>query len=112
MAGEPTHFEIGVTDARRATAFYNHLLRWTVHPMGQGSEGWVETGGVRGGLHENGPTPGIVVYFHVPDIDAALKTVGELGGTPGPASPDEPGFGRFAECHDDQGTRFGLHQPS
>lgn len=112
MAGEPSHVEIGVADAAQASTFYQRLFGWAVQPMGDGAEGWIDTGGVRGGLHEHDPSPGIVVYFHVTDIDAALHTVAELGGTPGQASPEEPGFGRFAECHDDQGTRFGLHQPS
>lgn len=112
MAGEPTHFEMGVGDAQRASEFYARLFDWKLHPMGDGAEGWVETGGVRGGLHENDPDPGVVVYFNVPNIDAALATVEQLGGEPGQASPEEPGFGRFAECRDDQGIRFGLHQPS
>ncbi|MEV1296036.1 VOC family protein [Pseudonocardia sp. NPDC049635] len=111
MSGEPTHFEFGVASAASARQFYAKLFGWTVHPMGDGDEGWIETGGIRGGLHENDPNPGIVVYFSVPDIEAALATVKELGGEPGQASPDEPEFGRFAECKDDQGTRFGLHQP-
>jgi len=112
MAGEPTHFEIGVGDAQRAREFYVRLFDWQFHPMGGGAEGWIDTGGARGGLHDNDPTPGVVVYFSVPDIEAALVTVEQLGGEPGQASPDEPGFGRFAECRDDQGIRFGLHEPS
>lgn len=111
MPGEPTHFELGVSDAKRAKHFYGHLLGWKFHQMGDGEEGWIETGTVRGGLHENDPHPGIVVYFTVPDLDQALATVKELGGHPGQPSPHEPGFGRFAQCTDNQGTPFGLHQP-
>lgn len=112
VSGEPTHFELGVADAKRAKEFYGRLFDWKFHPMGDGEEGWIETNSTSGGLHENDPNPGVVVYFSVSDIDAALVTVRELGGEPGQASPEEPGFGRFAECVDDQGTRFGLHQPS
>lgn len=112
MSGEPTHFELGVGDAKRANEFYARLFDWQFHQMGGGDEGWIETGGVRGGLHENDPNPGVVVYFSVQDIESALEAVEQLGGEPGRASPEEPGFGRFAECRDDQGTRFGLHQPS
>lgn len=112
MAGEPTHFEIGVGDAKRAKEFYARLFGWKFHQMGDNDEGWIETGSVRGGLHENDPNPSVVVYFSVPDIEAALRTVEQLGGDPGQASPAEPGFGRFAECRDDQGIRFGLHQPN
>lgn len=111
MSGEPTHFEFGVADAKRAKEFYGPLLGWKFHQMGEGEEGWIETDGMRGGLHENDPNPGIQVYFSVPDIEAALTTVKELGGDVGDVSPEEPGFGRFAECKDNQGTRFGLHQP-
>ncbi|MGQ0616093.1 MAG: VOC family protein [Acidimicrobiia bacterium] len=110
MSGEPTHFEIGVPDAKRAKAFYGSLLGWKFHPMGEGEQGWIETPTVRGGLHDNDPDTGIQVYFRVDDIDTALLTVAELGGEPGTAGPAEPGFGRFAACRDDQGVAFGLHQ--
>lgn len=111
MHGAPSHFEMGVPDAARAKAFYGPLLGWTFHPMGSGEEGWIETPGVRGGLHENDPSARILTYFTVPDIDAAARTVRELGGEPGTPSQETPGFGRFAECRDDQGVPFGLHQP-
>jgi uncharacterized protein len=78
MAGEPIHFEIGVADGRWATTFYSRLFDWTLHPMGEGPEGRTETDGVRGGLHEHDPSPGVVVYFHVPDIEAALTRVGDF----------------------------------
>lgn len=110
MTGNLTHFEIGVPDAARAKAFCGPLFGWTFHAMGDGEEGWIETGGVRGGLHENDPDAVIQPYFEVPDLDAALARVRELGGTAGEASPEAPGFGRFAVCRDDQGVRFGLHQ--
>lgn len=111
MPGGPTHFELGVGDAKRAKEFFGRLFGWKIHQMGDGNEGWIETDSVSGGLHENDPNPGVVVYFSVPDIDRALETVKNLGGEAGQPSPEEPGFGRFAECYDDQGTRFGLHQP-
>ncbi|RZS40912.1 hypothetical protein EV193_103227 [Herbihabitans rhizosphaerae] len=111
MPGQPSHFEIGVADAGRAKAFYGKLFGWTHHPMGEGDAGWIETGGVRGGLHGDDPNPGVMLYFTVEDIEAAARTVAELGGTVGRISPEEPDFGRFAECADDQGARFGLRQP-
>jgi predicted enzyme related to lactoylglutathione lyase len=110
MTGEPTHFELGVADVGQAETFYGQLLGWRFHELGNGA--WIDTGGVRGGLHPDDPTPGIVVYFEVSDLEAALRQVTELGGTPGEASPPQPGFGSFAECQDDQGARFGLHQPA
>ncbi len=46
MAGDPSHFEIGVPDARRAKAFYGELLGWSFRTT-TGENAWIETGGVR-----------------------------------------------------------------
>jgi predicted enzyme related to lactoylglutathione lyase len=37
--------------------------------------------------------------------------VRELGGKAADPGPAEAAFGRFAQCEDPQGVRFGLHQP-
>jgi uncharacterized protein len=109
VAGEPSHFELGVRDARRAKAFYAELLGWTFHTT-KGEDAWIETPGVRGGLHGDDPDSWIEIYFSVADIEAAVRRVRELGG-----EADEPGpeheSGRYVGCRDDQGVRFGLHQP-
>jgi predicted enzyme related to lactoylglutathione lyase len=109
MPGEPSFFEIGVPDAKRARAFYTELLSWTFHPMA-GDQGWLETPTIRGGLHDDDPTAQIMVFFAVADLDAAVATVRRLGGEADDPGPEEPGFGRFAACRDDQGVAFGLHQ--
>lgn len=110
MRGEPSFFEIGVPDAKRAKAFYGELFKWTFHPMG-GDQAWVETPTIRGGLHDEDPAPRIDIFFTVPDIDTAVIAVRALGGQADDARPEEADFGRFAFCQDDQGVRFGLHQP-
>ena len=54
MAGEPYWFEIGVTDATKARAFYGGLLGWEFEtgPSGDDSAGAViRTPGIDGGLH-------------------------------------------------------------
>jgi predicted enzyme related to lactoylglutathione lyase len=48
----------------------------------------------------------------VPDLDTALAAVTAAGGEVVSPATDSPGFGRWAECRDDQGVRFGLRQPS
>jgi predicted enzyme related to lactoylglutathione lyase len=50
--------------------------------------------------------------FAVPDIDAALAAVLTAGGEVVSPVTDSAGFGRWAECRDDQGVRFGLRQPT
>jgi uncharacterized protein len=109
MAGEPSHFELGVPDAARAKAFYGELLGWSFTPT-TGENAWIETPGVRGGVHDGDDAANVVVYFKVRDIDDAVRQVRALGGTADEPGPAETG-GRFASCHDDQGVAFGLHQP-
>jgi uncharacterized protein len=108
MAG-PSHFELGVPDARRAKAFYSDLLGWSFEAT-EGANAWIETGGVRGGLHDEDEARNIVVYFRVDDIEAAVRRVRELGGEGADPGPHDDG-GRFTTCRDDQGVEFGLHQP-
>jgi uncharacterized protein len=108
--GDPSHFEIGVPDARRAKTFYGELLGWSFETT-TGENAWIGTGGVRGGLHDGDDASNIVVYFRVADIEAAVRRVRELGGEADEPGPDAEG-GRFTSCRDDQGVHFGLHQPS
>ena len=57
------------------------------------------------------------LFFAVDNLDAAIERVRELGGDieemdVGGDDPDtEAKFGRFKFCRDDQGSKFGLHQP-
>jgi uncharacterized protein len=109
MAGEQSHFELGVKDAARAKAFYGELLGWSFETT-TGENAWIQTEGVRGGLHGEDEASNIVVYFNVPDIETAVQRVRELGGQAEDPGPPDPG-GRFTTCRDDQGVEFGLHQP-
>lgn len=113
MSNAPSHFEIGVPDSARARAFYARVFPgWTFHPMGEGEQAWIETIGIRGGLHDQDAEARIDLFFAVDDIETAVQTVRDAGGQADDPSPVEEGFGRFAACRDDQGARFGLHQSS
>ena len=48
----------------------------------------------------------------VDDLDASADRVAELGGRVLGDVHDSPGFGRWIECADDQGVRFGLRESS
>ena len=49
----------------------------------------------------------------VNDLDSAVAKVAELGGrTVSEVHAENAVFGRWVECQDDQGVRFGLRQPS
>ena len=78
--------------------------------MNGGPQGWFQTASMRAGLHSDDPEPGILVFFPVTDLEAAVAKVIALGGEATPPGTPEPGFGRFAMCKDPQGIRFGLHQ--
>ena len=116
MAGEVSFFSIGVGDVPRAKTFYGGLLGWTFEDRSGGSVivGAGSAGGIHGG--DEGASP--YVFFRVDDLDAAVARVGELGGAPEPPGDERDGdeeevarFGRFVLCRDDQGSRFGLHEP-
>ena len=111
MRGELTFFELGVPNARQARDFYGQLFGWDFPPTGQDDQVWVRTPTIPAGLHDGDSEPRIAVYFSVDDIEAAVRTVRSLGGTAEDPRPEEPGFGRFTACTDDQGVAFGLHQP-
>ena len=110
MGGEPSHFELGVPDARRAKSFYGRLFDWEFTPT-TGDNAWIETRGVRGGLHGDDDASNIEVYFAVDDLDAAVARVRELGGDAPDPEPEHGHGGRFVRCRDDQGVTFGLHEP-
>lgn len=110
MTGEPSYLELGVPDPDRAVAFYGAVLGWTVDPSAGMRQ--IETPTLSIGIHGGDPGAHFEVLFAVPDIDAALAAVTAAGGDVVAPVTDSPGFGRWAECRDDQGVRFGLRQPS
>ncbi len=110
MTGEPTYIELGVTDADAARTFYGGLLGWNA--TGDSGPGQVDTPTLSIGIHDHDPKTWFEVFFAVSDLDASLAQVTALGGrVEGEIHLDE-GFGRWSECTDDQGVRFGLRQPA
>jgi predicted enzyme related to lactoylglutathione lyase len=108
-SGEPSYVELGVPDADAARAFYGALLGWQPGtPSGPGS---VETSTLGIGIHDGDDERHFEVFFAVVDLDASVALLTELGGGPVGEVHDSPGFGRWVECADDQGVRFGLRQP-
>jgi uncharacterized protein len=110
MSSGVSYLEIGTKDAGASRVFFEQLLGWSFHPMGNDGEGWFQTPSIKAGLHGNDPEPQFFIFFDVPDLMAAVAQVKELGGETEEPGSDEPGFGRFCTCRDPQGIRFGLHQ--
>jgi uncharacterized protein len=111
MNGAVTHLEIGASTGAKSPAFFEKLFGWSFNSMGEGN-GFFNTPTCKAGLHPGDPSPGIVAYLSIEDIEVAVAHVRELGGQAGEISPNEPGFGRFCSCKDPEGVVFGLHQPS
>ena len=113
MAGALS-FELGVDDPGRARTFYGELFGWRFEAVGDGFS--IDGADVPGGLHGGDPGSGGYLFFAVDDIEAAAQRVRELGGTIEELDLDgdeasAARFGRFKLCRDDQGSRFGLHEP-
>lgn len=105
MAGEPSYIELGVRDPEAATSFYGQLFGWQVAGPGQ-----VDTDTLSIGIHGGDDASHFEVFFAVDDLEASIAKVSELGGGTVSEVNDSPGFGRWVECADDQGVRFGLRQ--
>jgi uncharacterized protein len=108
MIGEPSYIELGVRDADAARSFYGALLGWTA--TGSGGPGQVSTSTLDIGLHDGDESALFEVFFAVDDLGVSLARLAELGGRVREVR-ESPGFGRWADCVDDQGVRFGLRQP-
>ena len=111
MAGELYYFTIQVPHGDRGRRFYEALFGWRLE-AGHTPDAWhVANIQPPGGLQGGAPAPSsdreqfpVRLYFAVDDVAAAVTRVRELGGEAG--EPEEGPSGSWAECTDDQGTRF------
>ncbi len=99
--------EFPADDTERALRFWRGLIGAELTPRAEDAgQGWeVDVDGLRLGVHERGRGPGdtgSLAYITVAEMDAALVTVRELGG-----SVVHPGE-RWSICRDSEGTPFAL----
>lgn len=114
--GEFSWNELATTDWEAAWSFYSELFGWEKdQAMDMGPAGTYQTYGR--GAHPLGgmfakppemPMPGWLFYIRVPDVEAAVAKVGQLGGHVLNGPMDVPG-GRIAQCADPQGAMFAVH---
>jgi predicted enzyme related to lactoylglutathione lyase len=111
----PAWFDICSPDAGRARAFYQEMFGWPVKVLDEtyaliGARDEDATGGI-GQDGPSSPYTGIVVYFPVDDIEAALDRAEKLGGGRRLEPVPIPGRGRLAVFTDPDGNPVGLLGP-
>ncbi|MEV4555556.1 VOC family protein [Kitasatospora sp. NPDC049285] len=111
----PSWFDISTPNSERIRGFYQELLGWTVHVLDDtyalvGGEGGTLSGGI-GQAGPGSPYTGVVVYFPVDDVEAALEQAVKLGGTRRLDPVAVPGRGRIAVFDDPDGNTVGLTGP-
>jgi predicted enzyme related to lactoylglutathione lyase len=110
MAGPLVYFEVRAGDAQRARRFYERALGWrvTADPA-LADYASVDTGEAPGGglFATASDDRGLLVYFAVDDIDAAIDRVNASGGE-AQAKQAIPFTGWFARCFDTEGNAFSL----
>ncbi|MET9132821.1 VOC family protein [Streptomyces antibioticus] len=114
--GSPCWLDLGAPDVRAAASFYAAVLGWEYEPMGEGVEGGMfrKDGKIVAGLGkltEEGARPAWMIYYSVPDADAAAQTVERLGGTVRVPPTDLDEWGRMAQFSDPLGGQFAAWQP-
>ncbi|MXP27248.1 VOC family protein [Porphyrobacter algicida] len=118
-------YELMTTDADGASAFYKSVVGWDIaaQPSGDSDMDYRmitrSDGGFAGGvlnltreMCDNGARAGWLGYIHVPDVDAAIATLGKAGGSVQMPPVDMEGVGRMAMVADPQGAVFYLMAPS
>ena len=118
--GRIVWYELLTSDMDAAKKFYTKVVGWTTQPF-EGSptpyEMWVRPGGGSiGGVMPipegmNFP-PHWVMYIAVPNLDAAIAKVQQLGGSTLSPPIDIPTVGRLRTMKDAQGAMFSLIEPA
>ena len=114
--------ELGTRDVASSRDFYGAVFDWSVEDQDMGPMGtyhlWKGGDDLRGGMMDiTGRVPDEVpshwmVYFTVPDADAAVETAKANGGEVSFGPADIPDTGRFAIIQDPQGAVFSVMAPT
>jgi len=107
--------EIPSSDFERAVNFYSKILNITLEPLDFGPEKMACLPNDEGAIffaQGYKPSPeGVLVSFHVGNIDKTLEQINELGGkvTKEKTKIEAEGRGYFAHFIDSEGNRIGLY---
>ncbi len=120
MSNRVVHFEIPYDDAERASSFYADTFGWEINSMPDmgyvlvstgpnGEQGPTEPGFINGGmLQREGHWTAPNIVIDVPNIEDALKAVGEHGGSTVVERQPVGDMGFSAYFKDSEGNLIGL----
>ncbi|MET0489331.1 MAG: VOC family protein, partial [Acidimicrobiales bacterium] len=108
---EPGYLTYQSADLDKAKAFFGQLFGWEIQ-AGTMGDGYGHVGNTQFpmGFMPAGEGDPVTVYFRVDDIEPYATQIEALGGRV--LSRNDYASGGNAECEDDQGFRFQLHQPA
>ena len=116
--GAPCWLDLTSSDVERAQDFYGTVFGWTFESAGPEYGGYINAakdGHPVAGLMANRPesqTPdNWATYFHTADINAAVSTVTDAGGSSCMGPMEVPAKGFMSVATDPSGAVFGLWQP-
>jgi predicted enzyme related to lactoylglutathione lyase len=117
--GDASWHELMTTDWQAAMKFYEAAFNWQpTEQMDMGPEGKYQMfnrpHGMIGGMMNKPKAmasvpPHWLIYFRVPDVDAAVERIKANGGKVLNGPMDVPGGDRVVTAADPQGAAFGLH---
>jgi predicted enzyme related to lactoylglutathione lyase len=99
--GDITHVSVRTPDPARAARFYRAVLGWEI------VDDRVAAATPSVGVWSS-PEPELLCVYAVTDLAAARARVLAAGGTAG--EPRQEPYGLRADCVDDQGTSFAIHE--
>lgn len=116
--GTPSWFQLDTRDHAKAVAFYETVVRWDTHPLGEGDITYIlvrpegSEDDVAGVVDASGFLPEGVpgswsVYWQTDDVDATIAKVIEHGGSV-VREPEDTPYGRLATVADPAGAQFKL----
>jgi predicted enzyme related to lactoylglutathione lyase len=106
--GDVGYASLWIPDIGRAAAFYAAVFGWEYEPSHNPNARQVPEAAPPQGLWGGQPRTTLFCSYVVDDAAAAVARVRAAGGQAG--DPIERPYGLVAECTDDQGTRFAVHQ--
>jgi uncharacterized protein len=112
--GDVSYVTLALPDPARGRAFYSQVLGWTFGPgqvesVGNQVDDVIPQVGLWAGpLSTDREVHGAVLGYRVGDLEEAVAAVRARGGTA--SDPHDEPYGLAAECVDNQGIDFFLHQ--